>query len=200
MSKILGISCSLLLLITFLVLPPFSLANTYKVKKVVQPSTQPSPSTSPSPSSSPSAELMSSFELFWPMAAGRTDGDSLYFLKLIKEKIRGLFIFGTAQKADYEVFLGAKRMLETEKLIEEGKNDLVNKTLDRALVQFSSAQDNLKKAQDKRENVDSVKTNIKNRISNVDKLVTQLEMTSSGDVKSKLSQVKDRVGQFLKIL
>lgn len=72
---------------------------------------------------------ISSFEMFWPVVAGRTKGDSVYFLKTLKEKVRGLLIFGKAQKADYLVFLSVKRVVESEKLLMSGKKDLANDTL-----------------------------------------------------------------------
>jgi len=84
------------------------------------------------------AEL-NSFELFWPLAAGRTRGDSLYFLKRLKEKVRGALIFGKPQKAEYKVFLTTKRVLEAEKLLNEGKSNLVNETLTEALEELEEA-------------------------------------------------------------
>lgn len=84
-------------------------------------------------------EEVNSFELFWPMVAGRTRGDSLYAVKRIKEKVRGWLIFGQAEKADYAVFLGTKRVLEVEKLLGEGKNDLANKTMEDAKEQFAKS-------------------------------------------------------------
>lgn len=65
---------------------------------------------------------VNSFELFWPLVAGKTISDPLYKLKLFKENLRGAFIFGNLQKTDYLVFLAVKRSLELEKLL--GENDL----------------------------------------------------------------------------
>jgi len=44
---------------------------------------------------------INSFELFWPISPGKTVGDSLFFLKTIKENLRGLVIFGMLQKANH---------------------------------------------------------------------------------------------------
>ena len=88
---------------------------------------------------------VNSFEAFWPLVAGRTMDDSLYFLKNLKEKVRGFFIFGQAQKADYNVFLGTKRVLEAEKLLKEGKTNSANKTLEIALTNFRGASGNIDK-------------------------------------------------------
>lgn len=65
---------------------------------------------------------ISSFELFWPVVAGKVRGDSLYSLKLLKEKIRSLFIFSSLKKAEYYSFLSTKRLVEFEDLILEKKD------------------------------------------------------------------------------
>ena len=82
---------------------------------------------------------ISSFELFWPIVAGKTMGDPLYTLKTLKEKVRGLLIFGKPQKANYFVLLATKRVVEAEKLIDNNEKDLALKTLDRANSLLMSA-------------------------------------------------------------
>ena len=83
------------------------------------------------------------FEAFWPLTAGKTIDDPLYFLKTLKENFRGMFIFGNPKKAEYAVYLGTKRILEADKLFNDGKNELANKTLDKALEQFNVAEKNI---------------------------------------------------------
>lgn len=83
---------------------------------------------------------VNSFELFWPIVAGKTRGDSFYFLKTLKEDLRGLIIFGNPEKANYSVLLATKRTVEAEKLINEGKQDLANKTLESAIKDVDSAE------------------------------------------------------------
>ncbi len=62
------------------------------------------------------------FDLFWPVSAGKVMGDKLYFLKSFKEKVRELFIFGNYQKADFNILLAEKRFAESEKLLLENKD------------------------------------------------------------------------------
>ena len=59
---------------------------------------------------------VNSYELFWPIVAGRVQGDSLYSLKIFKENLRGRFIFSNLKKAEYNTVLSEKRLLEFEKL------------------------------------------------------------------------------------
>lgn len=59
---------------------------------------------------------VNSYELFWPIVAGKVEGDSLYSLKRLKEKIRGLLIFSNLRKAEYYAVLSQKRLVEFEKL------------------------------------------------------------------------------------
>jgi len=88
-----------------------TLPNLVFAKTVVKVMPKPTPTASPVPAP------VNSFELFWPMVAGKTMQSKVYFLKTLKEDVRGFFIFGSAQKADYDIFLGIKRMLEAEALM-----------------------------------------------------------------------------------
>lgn len=79
------------------------------------------PSLAASPSPKPKVD---SFELFWPIVAGRVRGDSLYSLKLFKEKVRESLIFSSFKKADYKITISEKRLVEVESLFKKG--DYVN--------------------------------------------------------------------------
>lgn len=85
-------------------------------------------------------ESVNSFEMFWPLVAGKTKGDSLYFLKRLKETGRGWLIFGKTQKFDYKIFLAAKRTLEGEKLLNDGKGELANETFQSSLNELVKAE------------------------------------------------------------
>lgn len=74
------------------------------------------------------ATEVNSFELFWPLVAGKTITDPLYKLKLFKENLRGALIFGSLQKTDYLIFLAVKRSLELEKLLQENNLPAAQKT------------------------------------------------------------------------
>jgi len=63
-----------------------------------------------------------SFDLFWPVVAGKLKGDAVYPLKRLKENIRGILIFDDFKRADYYSFLATKRLVEGEALI--GKGDV----------------------------------------------------------------------------
>lgn len=87
-----------------------------------------------------SVNAASSYEMFYPMVAGKTAADGfIYKLKILKENIRGSLIFGASQKAEYNIFLASKRLLESEKLLSEQKNDLALATLDKVIVHLTSA-------------------------------------------------------------
>src|SRR3989344_7375004 len=86
---------------------------------------------------------VNSFVLFWPVSAGKTMGESLYGLKTFKEKVRGLLIFGKVQKVDYSLFLATKRVVEAEKLLNDGKDDLAVKTLDKMNRALDAASANI---------------------------------------------------------
>lgn len=102
-----------------LFLPAFSLAQ------------EESPSPTPIPTTS--------YEIFYPIVAGKVRGDSLYFLKILREKIVDLLIFSPIKKADYHLILSKKRLVETEKLISDGKTTNAEKTIEKSVEEFRKA-------------------------------------------------------------
>ena len=91
------------------------------------------------PQVSPRPVDVNSYEIFWPVVAGKVQGDSLYSLKLLKEQVRGLFIISDSKKAEYFSFLSTKRLVEFEKLV------LVKKDYDNAARTLKAYEENLKK-------------------------------------------------------
>ena len=87
----------------------------------------------------PAPEEINSFELFWPIVAGKTEGDSLYQLKLFKENLREFLIPSSIKKADYNIVLSEKRLVEAEKLLMSSRIDLAKKTLEKATFRRQKA-------------------------------------------------------------
>ena len=92
----------------------------------------------PTPKASQKPIEVNSFEMFWPIVAGKVQGDSLYNLKMFKENIRGFLIFSNLRKAEYNTVLSQKRLLEFEKLV------LVNKDYDNAKLTLDTYKQTLK--------------------------------------------------------
>lgn len=157
--------------------------------KVYKPVT--SPSAMPTPTAAP--KEINSFELFWPVVAGKTIESKLYSLKIFKEDLRGLLIFGRSQKADYEVFLATKRVLEAEALVNNGKKDLGIKTLDRASDYIKRADDNLSSVSLSDENISETKK----KLENLDIFLKWYENKSNGEVKNKLIWLHDKINSLL---
>ena len=144
-----------------------------------------------SKTSTPASEI-NSFELFWPISAGKTVGDSLFFVKNLKENLRGLIIFGMPQKADYAVFLATKRVVEAEKLINDGKVDLANETLEMALVRLEKGIAYTEKALTAGTPFSDQAISIKNRLTNLEAFLPWLALRS-GKNKETLNAVWERV-------
>lgn len=140
-----------------------------------------------------SSSPKSSFELFWPLSAGTTIDSSWYFLKIFKENLRGMFIFGAAQKANYAVMLAIKRVLEAEKLNSLNKKELVDRTLDKALEQFEMAQKDIEEASSKNSlDRDSVNT-IKPRLSNLIDFLPTLASNKANLVLEKVRELNTKL-------
>ncbi len=84
----------------------------------------------------------SSYVLFYPMVAGSTEGDPLYFLKLFRDKLGELFSFSSAQKANFNLQIATKRLLEAEKLFQNNQEGRANNALSKFNTKLASSYDN----------------------------------------------------------
>lgn len=153
-------------------------------------------SPSPSPSVEPSMAPISttnSFELFWPLVAGKTINDSTYPVKILKENLRGYFIFGKPQKADYYVFLGTKRMLEVEKLLDEKDMANAEKTIISANKNFEKAVSNLKASGGN--GTSEVANNINPRVTNLKSFIKSL-IDKNADYKIKFEKTQSLLDEL----
>ena len=73
---------------------------------------------------------MTTYEMFWPIVAGKVPGDKLYSLKLWRDKLASFFFFDKVKKSEYLKQLANKRLVEAEKLIEIKRYSLVPQTLE----------------------------------------------------------------------
>lgn len=143
---------------------------------------------------SPSGTI-NSYNLLWPLTAGKTEADSFYFLKLIKEQITGWFIFGDIRKADYEIYLGSKRYLEAEKLLKEGKVESALRAFEKADSHLHSAYNHVKSASSNGKiSRDEIR---RDRLIHIKALIDQLRPTAP-DAETALDQVKDRADSILR--
>lgn len=142
----------------------------------------------------------SSFELFWPLSSGKTVDESFYFLKTLKENVREMLIFSPAPKADYQVMLGTKRVLEVEKLVDSKKGGPTLKTISLANDQFSKALGNWEKANQSGKADPALRINIKNRLDNLEAFLPGLSDKTEGEQKEKLNNLKQLINQFLQKL
>lgn len=147
-------------------------------------------------SSGASVSPVDSFDLFWPLVSGKTESDTLYSLKLLKETISGWIIFGDTKKADYAILLGTKRVLEAEKLLNNGKTDLAGKALDRAIAQYSLGYDLAKQAHSKGKF--SAKEVRRDRLINIKRLIDYLKTTAPEEVAVRLEETKNKADALLR--
>lgn len=176
-------------LIIFFIFSFFSLSYCFSVNPSYAEETD--VKSSPAPS-----QIVDSHALFWPLSAGKTEGDPLYFLKLLKEQVWGWLIFDSTKKADYAVFLGTKRVLEAEKLQKENEIDFMIKTLRRADSQFSAAYKYAKEAVAK-EKFSSGEVR-RDRLINIKSLIGDLKTNSPGEAKLGLDAIREKADAILR--
>ena len=147
-------------------------------------------------SASPATSAVDSYNLLWPLTAGKTEGESFYSLKLLKEKLSGLFIFDDSKKADYEILLGTKRVLEAEKLLKDGNTTAASKTLENARSEYTSALNHLKKAHSKSKLLTGEIR--RDRLIYIKSIVNQLKTTAPQEVQEGLDSVKENADMMLR--
>ena len=143
----------------------------------------------------PTQPQQDSYVLFWPIVAGKTEDDKFYSLKIAKEKLLGFFIFDKTKKVDYEILKGTKRVLETEKLIKDGKINYAQKSLEKAQHAYSEAY-NLAKAAKQEGNFDGKKVR-RDRLINVRTLIDNLKSSSPAEIQQALEDAKNKTSTLL---
>ncbi len=154
--------------------------------------------TTPTPASSatPVANV-DSFELFWPVVPGKTMGDTLYGLKIFKEKVRGFLIFGIPQKANYKVTLATKRVVEAEKLITDGKTDLANQTLDAFDADIVAGSDLWATAKSDGNAPVAIEDDLRKELQNLEVFLRWYSPKNQGETKVKIDTTLPKVSQFI---
>jgi len=147
-----------------------------------------------------SVKEIDSYELFWPMVAGKTMKDSIFPLKLFKENFQALFVFKSAPKSEYHLVLATKRFLELEKLISDKENLLSSKTLDKALKQLSVFRKNLKLSENSKTITSNRRAEIKNKLENLKVFLPQLAIKGESGLVDRINDAKSLVDQSLKDL
>jgi hypothetical protein len=105
------------------------------------------PSASPSASATPTpVSQVNSFEMFWPIAPGKTKGDALYPVKIFKENLRAAITFSPYRKADFYITISEKRVVEAESLFNSQKSENATKTLDMAASAWEKSVVNIEKS------------------------------------------------------
>lgn len=61
---------------------------------------------------------MTTYEMFWPIVAGKVPGDRFYNLKLWRDKLVSYLFFSQVKKSEYFKQLANKRLVEAERLLE----------------------------------------------------------------------------------
>lgn len=75
-------------------------------------------------------ETMTTYEMFWPLTAGKIPGDKFYNIKIWRDKSMGILILSHLKKSEYWKNLANKRLVEAEKLVELRRFTYLQSTLE----------------------------------------------------------------------
>ena len=97
--------------------------------------------------------------------SGLTPDSPFYFLKTWKEQIQLFFTFGAENKAKQYLHLADVRLAEYQKMIEKGKTELAQKTLDKYEKQLNHALQKMEELKQKGEETKNISKNLEDTIS-----------------------------------
>lgn len=136
----------------------------------------------------------SSYVLFYPVVAGKTEGETLYFVKLLRDRIAEMLTFGNEKKTGVELRIATKRLLEAEKLSKTGKADLFRNTLSKFNTKLASAYDRIMKTKDSDtfpELIDEMEQNIQKYQIILNQLVNNTPDSGKKSVEETIQRVND---------
>lgn len=144
---------------------------------------------------------INSYELFWPISPGKVMGENLYYFKLFKENLRGAVIFSDLKKADYNITLAEKRIVEAEQLFIVRK-DFANakRTLDLLRQKQEKAIELLKKAEEKKYQVDQYKVRMIKSFEKQKDLLDNMMSAAPPDQKFIIEDSVNKLDSLLKAL
>lgn len=146
----------------------------------------------PIPTSTPKPTSQSSYELFYPVVAGKTEGESGYVFKLIRDRIIEIMSLGNIKKSEATLKIATKRLLEAEKLVKGNKNDVAKKTLSKFNTKLAASYDFAIASKDNEQFVDLM-TQIQEQTAKYLIVLNQLKETSNskGDIEEAIQRVTD---------
>lgn len=143
---------------------------------------------------------VSSYELFWPIVSGKVMGDKMYSLKIAKEKLREALIFGNSKKANYNIMLSEKRLVEAEKLLVDGKKEEAQKTFTIATQKRQKVMSNIEKTKAAGLSIDTLKGDFVKSLEKQELLLNYLMTIPNskevGAVKDSLADVESLLSQL----
>jgi hypothetical protein len=100
----------------------------------------------------------SSYELFYPVVAGKTPADKYYFVKTIREWIVDKLLFDPIKNVDYHLTLSKKRLVESERLIADKSYQLAAKSVNNSFLELKKASKKAKTVSPNTDIIDTIKS------------------------------------------
>lgn len=152
------------------------------------------------PSPSPTTEV-NSFDMFWPVVAGKVNGERFYSLKIFKENAREKLIYSKYKRVDYNRLLSEKRTVEAEKLYLIVKNYSGGKVaLERAQEKRETAISLMKEVEASGKSVVDLKNALRSSFEKQKALISFIQNKSPDDQKetlqSNISSIDTLLGQL----
>ncbi len=120
----------------------------------------------------------------------------LYFLKVVRDNLLGLFITDPLKKASYDLLMANKRLVSARGLIDEGKTDLAITTLSKSGNYFDQAISKAYEAKNQGEDANPVLSNLITAAKKHQEVIEQMVQKTKGDTKTTIRLLKERAHDF----
>lgn len=179
-------------LLTFFLILFFLLAGFNKSFAQVSPTPGGSELTMPSATKTADNTAVQ-YDLPYP---GILPDNPLYFLKVVRDNLLGLFITDPLKKADYDLLQANKRLVSARGLIDEGKNDLAITTLSKSGNYFDQAIANATQVKNQGGDANPTLSNLLTAAKKHQQVIGEMAAKTKGDTKTTLRLLQERAHDF----
>ena len=149
------------------------------------------PTTTLTPTPTVSKDI--SYDLPYP---GILPDNPLYFLKVIRDNLMGIFITDPLKKADYDLLMADKRLVSAKSLIDEKKNDLAITTLSKSGNYFDEAIQQVSAAKQQGEETSPLLSKMITASQKHQQIILQMEQLVKGSTRYNLELLFVRTKNF----
>lgn len=133
------------------------------------------------------------YELAYP---GLLPDNPLYFLKALRDNILAFLIVDPAKKADYDLLMADKRLVSSQMLMNQGKNDLAITTLSKSGNYFYQAIQKVAEAKRQGDDTQRLTNKLQTASKKHEQVISEMVQETKGQTRVSLEALLQRAKDF----